>query len=85
MCPTNPLRVGSAHCEHRAPTVGALVADWTMQLLENCEALHLNLGRGTENHDPFKGMTAMGKLITGIMWQQPATCRQKCVSLIVVS
>jgi hypothetical protein len=56
-----------------------------MQLLDDCEALRLNLGRGTENHDPFKGMTAMGKLITGIMWQQPATCRQKCVSLIVVS
>jgi hypothetical protein len=56
-----------------------------MQLLEDREVLHLNLGRCTENQEPFKGMTMMGKLQEGIMWQQSAICRQECVSLSVVS
>ena len=47
-----------------------------MQLHAEREVLHLNLGHGTEKHEPFKSMTATGKLHAGIMWQPLPTCKQ---------
>jgi len=59
-----------------------------MQLHAEREVLHLNLGYGTEKHEPFESMTATGKLHAGIMWQQLPACKQimyQCLLLAVVT
>jgi hypothetical protein len=72
------LRVGCASNRHRAPTTGALVADWIRQLMQH-EVLHVTLTpdsdyrRQSDSWAPFADMTIEGKLRSGMLWQR--SCR----------